>query len=112
MLTARLSGLRDLIGEAYGVYNADMSWEGKYRIIFSEAVYDRIDKALTRLGLAVTYTTHTLMDYREKVTSYIEALEELERDIGVLYGPEGDYTSGSIDGRDYSHGPVWSESSE
>ena len=84
MLTARLSFLDDLIEEAYTVYNSEVSWERKYRLIFSEAVSGQIIKALCSLNLVlVWYDPDT--SYQKDVVAYIEALEELERDIGKLY---------------------------
>ena len=84
MLKARLNFLDDLIEEAYTVYNSEVSWERKYRLIFSEAVSGQIIKALSGLNLVLVWCDPDT-SYQEDVTAYINALEELERDIGKLY---------------------------
>lgn len=109
MLTARLHDLRTLIGEAYGVLNSDVSWERKHSIIFSEAVSGQIHKALLSLDLRLD-DYYSGISYESAVKAYIGVLKDLERDIGDLYGPEGDYLAYRIDGRDYDDGSVRDES--
>ena len=84
MLKARLDFLDDLIEEAYMVYNSEVSWERKYRLVFSEAVSGQITKALSSLNLVLVWCDPDT-SYQDDVTAYIDALEELERDIGKLY---------------------------
>ena len=75
MLKDRLGLLDDLIEEAYTVYNSEVSWERKYRLIFSEAVSGQIIKALTGLNLVLVWCDPDT-SYQEDVAAYIEALEK------------------------------------